>query len=162
METPATKNGDILMMGLGCDEKAVPCSERINLYHWSDGGTALTNLHRDSLRLFLSAINAHGDDRYVVVLAPMERTWGLYQKPTNCFSLHFTEATSQCDCSDFWKTFRKVEAENKPPPVPEVCPRDTDGDGNCGRPACPICRISTQNIPSHFDEVIDRHFWDMF
>lgn len=25
------------------------------------------------------------------------------------------------------------------------CPKDTDGDGNCGRPACPVCGTNEAN-----------------
>ncbi len=35
-------------------------------------------------------------------------------------------AVSRC------KSYRVTRAEG--------CPRDTDGDGNCGQPACPVCR----------------------
>lgn len=30
-------------------------------------------------------------------------------------------------------------------PTPPPCPRDTDGDGNCGFPACPYCGTSRRN-----------------
>lgn len=34
-----------------------------------------------------------------------------------------------------------------------TCPNDTDGDGNCGRPACPQCGALA------VDEVFDEAYW---
>ncbi len=33
-----------------------------------------------------------------------------------------------------------------------TCPDDTDGDGDCGRPSCPVCGTMRQNAPVHRPE----------
>ncbi len=38
--------------------------------------------------------------------------------------------------------------EDRPIPRPGGCPNDTDGDGDCGRPACPTCKGHGQ-LPVH-------------
>lgn len=84
--------------------EAVLCGDLVSHLHWVDGGTALTNFDPKDLPQYLNAINAHGDDNYVVVLAPIDKRGSI---PTD-FSLHCLAMPAKRDCSDFWETYRKV------------------------------------------------------
>ena len=80
----------------------------IGLYHWTEGGTAITNISRD-FDLFEEAVREYNDPMLVI-----------HDKPTNrglegWKSLHYLGRPGK-DLSAFWELVRCIEAERQPFP----------------------------------------------
>jgi len=77
---------------------------KINMKHWLEGGTALTNFRKEEEQKYLDAIATHGDPAYVVVHAPMDK----HGSVEHDYSLHYLNVQEGRDASPFWYTYWKL------------------------------------------------------
>lgn len=72
----------------------------IKSYHWTKGGTVITNFDRKDLKRYNKAINLYGCKDIVVSRYPMLEPYA-----KNAYSLHNINVKVK-DLSDFWTIFK--------------------------------------------------------
>jgi len=84
----------------------------IDLKHWTDGGTGVTNFEENEMPLYEKAIKRFGDTELVVSDKPIEAKvpYKILLKMKLC---SFHNLKENHDLSDFWKVFKQVKSENE-------------------------------------------------
>ena len=87
-------------------------------------------------------------DHLAALTAERDRTRGMAQERDELARRLEVQASIAWDNMEFhdmsreayvaWVT-RPIKARATQPAATPACPYDTDGDGNCGKPACPVC-----------------------
>lgn len=79
-------------------------SIELDLRHWMNGGTGLTNFRREQYPLYEAALEKCGDERFFIISKPMSGNPNAV--PTD-YSLH---RKGQGPADAFWRAMEQIEA----------------------------------------------------
>jgi hypothetical protein len=79
---------------------------KLDMRHWTDGGTGVTNFPPEREPIYIKAIEKFGDEGLILVSTGIPAKGSTYLQPYFC-SLHDTKGNR--DLSDFWDVFDEVK-----------------------------------------------------